>query len=141
MAWARLAEVTRWPEWAPHLTAVTVAPGSPLGPSSSGALHLRWLGRTTFRMSAWEPPHRWVWVGRLPGVRIEYDHRFAPAGTGRTRQTWVVDLRGPLAPLVRPAFGPIYTRNLDRAIPRLQGRILTPEPESGSRHHLRQEPR
>lgn len=124
-AWRRLAEVERWPEWAPHITAVTVSPPGPLGPSSSGALHIKGLGRTTFRMAAWEPPRQWEWVGGLPGVRIEYAHRFEPIRQERTRMEWVVTLRGPLASVVRPIFARVYGRNVDRAIPRLQAWIAS----------------
>ncbi|HEX6011511.1 MAG TPA: SRPBCC family protein [Geminicoccaceae bacterium] len=119
-AWQRLAEVERWPEWAPHITWVTVSPPGVLGPTSSGALQIKRLGRNTFRMSVWEPPVRWEWVGGLPGVRICYDHRFESSGPAVTRLEWLVELHGPLAPLIRPVFARVYGRNLDRAIPRLQ---------------------
>jgi hypothetical protein len=119
-AWRRLADVQRWPEWAPHITAATVSPPGTLGPTSSGALHIKWMGRNTFRMSVWDPPHRWQWVGAFPGVRVLYDHRFAASGPGVTRLEWLVQLDGPLAPLVRPVFARVYGRNVDRAIPRLQ---------------------
>lgn len=119
-AWNRLVMVERWPEWAPHITAVTVSPPGPLGPSSSGALDIRGFGRNTFRMSAWESPDRWEWVGGLPGVRIVYDHRFDATDDATTMLTWVVTLDGPLAWLVRPVFARVYGRNLDKAIPRLQ---------------------
>jgi hypothetical protein len=119
-AWHRLAEVERWPEWAPHITSVTVSPPGELGPTSSGALQIKRLGRNTFRMSVWEPPVRWEWVSRLPGVRIYYDHRFESSGPAATRLEWLVELRGPLAPLIRRAFARVYGRNVDRAIPRLQ---------------------
>jgi hypothetical protein len=119
-AWHRLAEVERWPEWAPHITSVTVSPPGELGPTSSGALQIRRLGRNTFRMSVWEPPVRWEWVGGLPGVRIFYDHRFESSGPAATQLEWLVELHGPLAPLIRPVFARVYGRNLDRAIPRLQ---------------------
>ena len=118
--WRRLADVERWPEWAPHILSVSVSPPGELGPTSSGAFAIRHLGRNDFRMSAWEPPDRWEWVGGLPGVRISYDHRFEPSGPAVTRLTWVVELRGPLAPSVRPLFSRIYGRKVDRAIPRLQ---------------------
>jgi carbon monoxide dehydrogenase subunit G len=119
-AWRRLAEVERWPEWAPHISSVTVSPPGALSPTSSGALHIKRLGRTTFRMSVWQPPSRWEWAGGFPGVRILYDHRFEASGPGTTRLEWLVELRGPLAPLLRPVFGRVYGRNVDRAIPRLQ---------------------
>src|SRR5688500_853008 len=114
-AWARLSEVERWPEWAPHISAATVSPAGPLGPSSSGVLKIRGLGRNAVRMSAWEQPDRWEWTGGLPGVRIDYDHRFAAAGDSSTTMSWVVVLRGPLAWLIRPIFARVYRRNLDRA--------------------------
>ncbi|HLM65664.1 MAG TPA: SRPBCC family protein [Acidimicrobiales bacterium] len=124
-AWRRLADVERWPEWAPHITSVRVFPSGPLGPSSRGVLHLRRLGRNTFRMSAWEPPRRWEWAGGLPGVRITYDHRFEASGDKATTMTWTVSLEGPLARLIRPVFAQVYGRNVDRAIPRLQAWIRT----------------
>jgi hypothetical protein len=43
-AWHRLAEVERWPEWAPHITSVTVSPPGELGPTSSGAFQIKRLG-------------------------------------------------------------------------------------------------
>ena len=122
-AWRRLAEVERWPEWAPHITSVTVSPSGPLGPGSSGALHIKRFGRNTFRMTAWDPPARWEWVGGVPGLGIRYDHRFTAAGPTRTRLDWTVELGGPLARISKPVFTRIYGRNVDRAIPRLQAWI------------------
>lgn len=119
-AWHRLADVERWPEWGPHIRSVEVSPPGELGPTSRGALHIKLLGRNTFRMSAWQPPSRWEWVGGLPGVRIYYDHRFESAGPASTRLEWLVTLRGPLSPLIRRVFARVYGRKLDRAIPRLQ---------------------
>lgn len=122
-AWASFSEVERWPEWAPHITAATLTPPGPLGPSSSGVLRIRGLGRSTFRMTVWEPPRRWVWVGGLPGTRITYEHRFEADGDTATTLEWVVSLQGPLAWLVRPVFAWIYGRNVDRAIPKFQAWI------------------
>ena len=119
-AWHRLADVERWPEWAPHISLVELSPPGELGPTSRGALHIKLLGRNTFRMSAWQPPSRWEWVGGLPGLRIYYDHRFESAGPASTRLEWVVTLRGPISPLIRRVFARVYGRKLDLAIPRLQ---------------------
>jgi len=119
-AWHRLAEVERWPEWAPHILSVSVSPPGELGSTSSGAFKIKRLGRNTFRMSAWEPLVRWEWVGGFPGVRISYDHRFEASSPATTRLEWLVELRGPLAPFIRGVFARVYGRNVDRAIPRLQ---------------------
>ncbi|MBA2609789.1 MAG: SRPBCC family protein [Actinobacteria bacterium] len=119
-AWTRLAEVERWPEWAPHIKSVVVSPTGPLGPSSAGAVQIRGFGRNSFRMSVWKPHDRWEWTGGgIPGVQIRYDHRFEAGPDDTTKMTWVVTLDGPMAWLIRPIFGRIYGRNLDRALPRL----------------------
>jgi hypothetical protein len=120
---------------APYRFGVTVSPTGELGPTSSGAFKIRWLGRKNFRMSAWEPPRRWEWVGGLPGVRIYYDHRFEPSGPRSTQLEWLVALRGPLAPLLRRVFARIYGRNVDRAIPRLQEWFRRPGPGQGRTAH------
>lgn len=124
-AWARLGQIERWPEWAPHITAATLSPTTVLGPTSTGTLRIRGLGQSAFRMTVWEPQLRWVWEGAVPGSTIVYEHRFEPDGEAATTLVWIVSLHGPLAFLVRPVFAAIYGRNLDRAIPRLQSWIAT----------------
>lgn len=122
-AWARLGQIERWPEWAPHITAATLSPPGDLGPTSTGTLTIRWFGRSAFRMTIWEPQRRWVWVGAMPGSMLVYEHRFEPDGEAATNLEWIVFLEGRLAFLVRPVFAAIYGRNLDRAIPRLKAWI------------------
>lgn len=51
-AWHRLAEVERWPEWAPHIVSVSVSPQGELGPTSSGVLRIKRLGRNTADQNA-----------------------------------------------------------------------------------------
>ena len=119
-AWQRLAEVERWPEWAPHITSVTVSPPGELGPTSSGcpahqaagAQHLPHVGLGAAR--ALGVGRRAGWGPHLlrPSVRV--------GGSAATRLEWLVELHGPLAPLIRPVFARVYGRNLDQAIPRLQ---------------------
>jgi len=124
-AWQRLAEVERWPEWAPHITSVTVSPPGELGPTSSGALQIKRLGRNSFRMSVWEPPVRWEWVGGLPGVRIYYDHRFESSGPAATRLEWLVELHGPLAPLYSTCLRPSVRSQSRQGDPRTAG-VVSP---------------
>lgn len=119
-AWSRLGQVERWPEWAPHITAATLSPAGDLGPTSTGALRIRRLGWSRFRMTVWEPQRRWVWVGAIAGSTVVYEHSFEPDGDTATMLDWIVSLDGPLAYLVRPVFATIYGRNLDRAIPELK---------------------
>jgi hypothetical protein len=119
-AWARFAQIERWPEWAPHITDATLSPAGRLGPTSTGALRIRRLGWSAFRMTVWEPERRWLWQGSVLGSTVIYEHRFEPDGDAATTFEWTVSLQGPLAFLVRPLFAAIYGRNLDRAIPPLK---------------------
>ena len=119
-AWNLLADVRRWPEWAPHITRVDVTPPGPVGPDSTGVLHIRRLGATDFVMTDWRPHRHWRWRGRVPGAAVDYDHEFASVDDRTTRLTWVVELDGPSARLIRPVFAKVYGPNVDRAIPRLQ---------------------
>ncbi|MGH8896802.1 MAG: SRPBCC family protein [Egibacteraceae bacterium] len=77
-AWAGLAQVERSPEWASHIQAVTLRPSGGLTPQSAGASRLQGGLRSTFRMSEWDPPHHWTWVGPVLGMTVHYHHRVDP---------------------------------------------------------------
>lgn len=115
-AWSALADVPRWPEWAPHIAAVTITPAGPVTEATSGAFRFRPLGRARFRMTAFDPPRSWTWTGRVMGTTIHYDHRFAEAGPDRTRLTWVV--RAERSSVRARIFAAVYGRLIDRAWPR-----------------------
>ena len=84
-AWELLADVARWPEWAPHITSASVDPPGAVGPTSHGRFRFRPTGRGAFRMTAWDPPRSWTWTGRAMGVTIDYDHAFEPIDDRRSR--------------------------------------------------------
>ena len=119
-AWQHLARVEAWPSWAHHISAVTLEPSGPLTQRSEGRFRLRNGIRTAFRVTEFEPPRRWLWVGCFLTTRVQYDHHFEPSGPGRTRLTWTVDASGPGSRSLGRLFASTYNRNLDRAIPNLQ---------------------
>ncbi len=119
-AWDHLADVESWPSWARHIKRVALEPPGPLTDRSAGAFRLAGGLRSTFRMEEYEPPRRWQWVGRFLFADVHYDHRFEPVDEGHTRLVWTVVAEGPGAGSLGRAFGAIYRRNLDRAIPNLQ---------------------
>jgi hypothetical protein len=122
-AWDRLAKVESWPAWAKHIKRVTLEPPGPLTQHSAGAFRLVGGARSTFRMEAYEPPVRWQWVGRFLTVDVHYDHRFEVVDEQHTRLVWTVDAEGFGAASLGRAFGAIYARNLDKAIPNLQAEM------------------
>jgi hypothetical protein len=120
--WEHLARVEDWPSWARHIKRVQLHPNGALTAASEGCFWLAGGLRSTFRMEGFEPPKRWQWVARLLTLRVHYDHRFEPVDQS-TRLTWTVDAEGAGASTLGRVFGAIYSRSLDRAIPRLQSEL------------------
>jgi hypothetical protein len=118
-AWEHLARVEQWPSWAPHIERIELQPPGQLGPRSTGVLHLSNGMRPTFRMTEFNPPHNWIWVGSFLWATVIYDHRFDPLDAGHTRLTWIVQARGFGAGILGRLFARIYRGHLDKAIPRL----------------------
>ena len=118
-AWAGLADVERWPEWAPYIRQATVEPPGALNPESRGELHLVGGLRARFTVTEWHPMRRWAWSGPLLGLHVRADHRFESLGPHVTELQWVVHAEGPAAASVGRAAGFVYRKLLDRAIPRL----------------------
>jgi hypothetical protein len=123
-AWAGLAEVATWPQWAPHIRAVTVDPPGPVGPATTGTFDLVGAPSSRFAMTDFAPPHHWSWQGRFLGLTIDYDHRFAPTADGRgTTITFVVTTRGRANRVLGALFSAVYARRLDAALPRLRDHL------------------
>jgi len=119
-AWQHLARVEAWPSWAHHIRSVKLVPAGPLTGQSEGRFHLRGGVRSAFQVTTFDPPRRWLWVGKLATVRVHYDHLFEPFDENLTRLTWIVAADGPASRTLGRLFAAIYGRNLDRAIPNLQ---------------------
>jgi hypothetical protein len=125
-AWDHLANVESWTSWAKHIKRVTLTPAGLLTGDSAGAFRLAGGARSTFRMEDYEPPTRWLWVGRFLTAKVYYDHRFEAIDDAHTRLVWTVSADGPGERSLGGVFGTIYARNLDKAIPNLQRELRTP---------------
>jgi carbon monoxide dehydrogenase subunit G len=118
-AWEHLARVEQWPSWAPHIKQLELKPSGELGPQSTGAIHLANGLKPTFRMTEFNPPRSWKWVGRFLWLTVHYDHQFEAPDAGHTKLTWVVQAEGFGAGVLGPLFARVYRGDLDKAIPRL----------------------
>ena len=119
-AWASLANVAAWPEWAPHIRSVELTPPERLGPDSRGRFRFRPVGAGGFVMHTWSPPREWTWTGRAVGLSIRYLHAFEPIDGGHTRLRWRVELDDGRPGLRSRLFAAVYARQIDRAWPRFQ---------------------
>src|SRR5258707_9963706 len=125
-AWRHLARVEQWPSWAKHIKRVEVQPPGDLEPGSTGRLHLvngiksGWRGSTaTFTVTEFNPYRNWKWVAGFLWLTCHYDHRFEMLNPTKTKLTWVIEGQGFGKSVIGRLFAKIYSKSLDRAIPRL----------------------
>jgi Polyketide cyclase / dehydrase and lipid transport len=126
-AWAELVAAEQWPRWARHLGSVQVTPPGPVGPGSTATLKLKNRTRATVRVTEFEDGRRFRWEGSFLWMRLGYDHLVTTDDTGRVTITFTVEGAGVGVHTIGPLFASIYARSLDRAIPRLQALLRSPD--------------
>jgi hypothetical protein len=126
-AWVELVAAEQWPRWAQHLRSVQVTPPGPVGPTSSATLKLTNHTTATMKVAQFQEERRFRWEGAFLWLRLGYDHLVTTDDTGRVSITFTVDAAGLGVNLIGPLFAGIYARNLDRAIPRLQALLRSPD--------------
>lgn len=127
-AWAELVAAERWPRWARHLRSVQVTPPGLVASGSSATLKLTNHTTATVRVTEFQDGRRFRWEGSFLWMGLGYDHLVTTDETGRVTITFTVDAAGPGVNMLGPLFAGIYARNLDRAIPRLQTLLRSPDP-------------
>jgi hypothetical protein len=125
-AWAELVAAERWPRWARHLRSVEVTPAGPVRSGSSATLKLSNRTRVTMRVTQFQD-RRFRWEGAFLWLRLGYDHVVATDAAGRVSITFIVEGGGVGVDSIGRLFAMVYARNLDRAIPRLQALLQSPD--------------
>jgi Polyketide cyclase / dehydrase and lipid transport len=118
-AWHHLARTEQWPSWAPHIKKIELLPPGELRPQSTGVIHLTNGMKPAFRVTEFNPPRSWKWVGSFLWCTVIYDHQFEALDAEHTKLIFVVEAKGFGASLLGPLFAMIYRRNLEKAIPLL----------------------
>src|SRR6266581_2305567 len=118
-AWDHLARVEQWPSWAPHIKKIELQPPGELGPRSTGVLHLTNGMKPAFRVTEFNPPRNWIWVGKFLWLTVIYDHQFEELDAGHTNLTFIVRATGFGASVLGPLFAKFYRGSLEKAIPLL----------------------
>jgi hypothetical protein len=126
--WTELVAAEQWPRWARHLRSVQVTPPGPVGAGSRAMLTLTNRTRATVRVTEFQDGRRFRWEGSFLWLGLGYDHLVTTDETGRVRITFTVDAAGVGVDTIGPLFARVYARNLDRAIPRLQAVLRSPDP-------------
>ena len=121
-AWQVLSDVRHWPEWLPTVTEVT--PLEPDAPDWAGAAY-RFvqprLGAARWEVTEWEPGRQFTWVSSRPGVTTTGTHELLPVPDG-VQARLGISWSGPLAWLIRAAYGGLTQRYLEAEAAALHAR-------------------
>jgi hypothetical protein len=75
--------------------------------------------KPVFRVTEFNRPRNWKWVGAFLWLTVIYDHQFEALDAGQTKLVFIVEARGFGASILGRPFAWIYRRNLEKAIPLL----------------------
>jgi polyketide cyclase/dehydrase/lipid transport protein len=128
-AWDHLARIKEWPSWARHIKKIEVQPPGDLCSHSTGVLHLANGMKPVFRVTEFDPPRSWKWIGAFLWLTVVYDHRFEPLDDGHTKLNFIVGAKGFGARVLGRLFAWLYRPSLERAIP-----LLVAEMNAGGRN-------
>jgi len=94
--WSVLADVARWPEWLPTVTAVTPLDAPALSIGARFTVQQPRLRPAIWSVVELDLPHRFAWESRSPGVRTFADHVVAASSVETTIVTLGITFHGPL---------------------------------------------
>jgi hypothetical protein len=118
-AWDHLVRIEEWPSWARHIKKIALTPPGELGPQSTGVIHLVGGMKSAFRVTEFNPPYHWKWIGPILWLSIAYDHRFEPLDAEHARLIWTVAAEGFGVRVLGPQYARIYRGTMEKAISRL----------------------
>ena len=124
--WDLISDVRHWPDLLPD-TVTSVTPLDPARPEEVGARYVMEqprIPRSTWELTEWSPAKRFTWRSRTLGVTTTGSHTVeALPGVG-SRATLAIEWTGPLAPLVRLAYGKLTQRYVDIEAERAYARAV-----------------
>ena len=109
--WRVTADVDRWPEWAPTVTAVRRLDRGPFGLGSRTRIKQPGQPEATWTVTDVAAGERFTWETARPGLRMRATHELVPEGGG-TRNTLRLEATGVLAPLLALVLQPLVRRAL-----------------------------
>lgn len=110
--WAVLADVSRWPEWTPTMTSVTVEGGGSLSPGMSARVKQPRLPPAKWVVTTFEEGREFTWETRSPGVVTSGGHRITESSGESTTVELTLEMTGPLAGVAGLLLGAMSRRNV-----------------------------
>ena len=102
--WRVLAEVAAWPEWLPTVESVQPLDGNPLSVGFRYIVRQPKLRPATWIVTELEPPRRFVWEARSPGLLMVAEHTIEERSPGSSNVNLRFSFTGVLGPLIGRLF-------------------------------------
>lgn len=99
--WQATIDVELWPEWTPTVTAALLLDDRPFGPGSQARLKQPGQVETVWRVTDFEPGHRFSWEARVNGIPMRAGHVIIKTPQG-SESIMTVHVSGVLATILRP---------------------------------------
>ena len=110
--WRVLAAVVAWPEWLPNVNSVEPLDDDQLSVGFRYVVRQPGLRPATWVVSELEPPRRFVWQTRSPGLLMVAEHSIKERAVGVSEVALRFSFRGLLGVPVGKLFGRITQQYL-----------------------------
>ncbi len=121
-AWAVLADVDRWPEWAPTVTEVKALGNAGLILGAEYRLVQPKIEPAVWKVAALEEGRSFTWASTAPGVKTLAYHLVEPAEVG-TRLTLRIEMSGAMAWLGGLVAGRVIRSYMEQEAQALKARV------------------
>jgi uncharacterized membrane protein len=108
--WRVLSDVAAWPEWLPTVSSVQSLDGRALAIGHRYVVRQPKLQPVTWLIATLEPPRRFIWQGRTPGLLMIAEHIVDEESSGTSRVLLRFSFGGPLGGLIGALYGSITQR-------------------------------
>jgi uncharacterized membrane protein len=92
--WRVLATVTDWPTWLPTVSSVEALDGQQLALGARYRIIQPKLPPATWTVTNLEPPRRFAWESRSPGILVVADHIIEDASPGKSKVVLRISFSG-----------------------------------------------
>lgn len=121
--WRVLAAVDAWPEWLPTVESVQGLDGSPLKVGFRYTVLQPKLRPATWIVTELDPPRRFVWQARSPGLLMVAEHTVQESLSGNSHVTLRFSFSGMLGAPIGWIFRSVTERYLSQEAAALKHRV------------------
>ena len=110
--WQVLSDVAHWNEWTPTVTKVEVLDTPGLQLNHRYKVHQPKLQPAIWSITVLEPPSRFTWESRMPGMLMVADHSLKPINANQIELTLTFSFQGWLGEII----GRLYRKTVESYI-------------------------